>query len=146
MIDSKDFLAHERGTYEDGSLNAMLKELIQGIRYIRSIPGEKIRESMPPYWKLEADLQHYDSEIGNPKREYIQEIMEVLDNEPEWDGITHYLVCKMDITDGGEVRMIRTENLFQFKIIAEEWIKDSGVTGQRYSIVEYFLIEQGNPH
>jgi hypothetical protein len=131
-----DYLAHERKKFPDnGSWNSMLQKLITGVRYVRSIPGNQIRENMPPLWSLEEQLQKVDADIAYPKKEYIKEIMEALDNEPELDESKTYLVCEVLTDDDDNLTFKSTGKSFFQNAIAEEWIADSSEFGKKYCVL-----------
>lgn len=66
----------------DGSINGMLRGLVTALRYNRShITIEEYHKALPHLYTIEAKLQKLDEQIGQPKRNYIQEIVEELDQE-----------------------------------------------------------------
>ena len=114
----------------------MIKELVVAIRYVRErIPGTEIREHMPGIYALEDKLQKVDKSIGEPQREYVKEIWEVSDNEPEPDEFKSFAVCQLGMRHD-ELVFFSTGYSFTQHIIAEEWIKESGDPNSKYVIFE----------
>lgn len=132
-----DYLALERKEQPAGSYYAMVKELVAGLRHVREeIPASEIEKHMPPLRDKETKLQKIDSMIGEPKRNYIEEIWEVLENEPEPDDSKSYLVCKLAFSDRNEAALTSTDESFPERIHAEEWIKEYADRADRYVILE----------
>lgn len=68
----------------DGSINGMLRSLVKDLRYNRShVTIDEYKKALPHLYTIEATLQRLDAEIRNPKRNYIQEIIEELDREQD---------------------------------------------------------------
>jgi hypothetical protein len=68
----------------DSSINGMLRSLVKGLRYNRSyVSAEEFKRALPGFHATELTLQQLDSDIGNPKRNYVHEIMEELDKEQD---------------------------------------------------------------
>ena len=77
-----DLLKYEFMENPEGSYNAFIGDLVKDIRHYRNdVPGEEFKRAMPAMQKLEKKLQQLDAEWGQPKRDYIQEIMDELDIE-----------------------------------------------------------------
>ncbi|MEO7047032.1 MAG: hypothetical protein ABI091_17145 [Ferruginibacter sp.] len=77
-----DLLRYEFIDAPDGSINGMLRTLVKGLRYNSSnVTVDEFKKSMPGFHAIESTLQQLDAEISNPKRNYIKEIMEELDQE-----------------------------------------------------------------
>ncbi|HEV7782493.1 MAG TPA: hypothetical protein VGO58_14565 [Chitinophagaceae bacterium] len=142
MDDNKDFFWYERHEQNPGSINQMIKDLVIGVRHIRNIPGDKISENMPPLWAIETKLQEMDAQIGQEHREYIQEIIVALDNEPEWDGMTMYWVNEVKLNEDAGVTFVVTGESFPQRVLAEEWIKEQGLPNTRYTILEVIGLMQ----
>ena len=137
MRDKIDYLALERKNHNEGSFNSMVKNLVTAVRYIREkIPATDIQIHMPGVYELEDNLHSFDNSIGNPRREYVKEVWEILENEPEPDEAKSFAVCAVGIRNEHEVVFLATGHTFPQHIIAEEWIKDSGELGTQYAIIE----------
>jgi hypothetical protein len=68
----------------DDSINGMLRTLVTALRYNRSyVPIEDFKRSLPELYQIELKLQQLDARIGKVKRNYIQEIMDALQQEQE---------------------------------------------------------------
>jgi len=68
----------------DGSISGMLKSLVSQLRLNRSnISAEEFRQRLPALINIEATLQEFDQQIGQPARNYIEEIMAELDLESD---------------------------------------------------------------
>ncbi|NII28235.1 hypothetical protein HB364_24340 [Pseudoflavitalea sp. X16] len=68
----------------DDSINGMLRKLVTDVRYNRSMVSiEEFRATLPSLKKIEQQVQHSDTQIGRPYRNYIEEIMQELEQESE---------------------------------------------------------------
>lgn len=68
----------------EGSINDMIKALVKELRYNRSqLTIEKYRQALPALQAIESQLQKFDADIRLPRRNYITEILEELDQESE---------------------------------------------------------------
>lgn len=66
----------------ESSFNGMLRTLVKGLRHSRSYVNlEEFKRLMPGFRTIEAELQKIDADVRRPKRNYIQEIMEELEQE-----------------------------------------------------------------
>ena len=77
-----DLLRYEFIDGPDDSINGMIRTLVKGLRYNRSyVTVEEFKRAIPGFHVIESKLQRLDADISSPKRNYIQEIMEELDQE-----------------------------------------------------------------
>ena len=137
MLSEYDFLSIERHEQNEGSHLADIKNLIIVIRYTRDkIPATEIKTHMPPLWNLESKLNSFNESIGQENREWIQEIMVVLDNEPEPDETTSFKVYEILIVGSGESTINDTGISFDQNTIAEEWIREAGTPGIKYTVLK----------
>jgi hypothetical protein len=137
MHDEIDYLALERKDQPPGSFNAAVKDLIVKLRYMREgIPATEIKEHMPEARELEKKLHHFDDLFNQEHREYLSEIWEVLENEPEPDDSKSFQVFELSINVDSQATLTNTYESFPQHIIAEEWIKGSGDRGTKYVILE----------
>lgn len=68
----------------EGSINGMLRKLVKELRYYRSeVSIDEFNQAIPSLKAIEATLQQLDSAVGEPRRDYLQEIMEELNEESE---------------------------------------------------------------
>lgn len=136
MRDEIDYLALERKNHSEGSYNGMVKELVVAARHVREgIPATEIKSHMPHLYELEKKLHKLDSMIGEPRKEYVQEIWEVLENEPQPDDTKYFSVCELTTKDD-EIVLVDTGYSFPKHIIAEEWIREPGHAGKKFVILE----------
>ena len=81
-----DLLKYEFLDSPEGSFNQILGKLVKDVRYYTSqVPLEEFKEAMPYLKHEEAKLQKIDAEILKNKRNYIEEIMEELQQEAEME-------------------------------------------------------------
>jgi glucosamine 6-phosphate synthetase-like amidotransferase/phosphosugar isomerase protein len=139
MQDKIDYLAIERKNHEMGSYNQHLKDLVVAIRHVREgIPATEIQSNMPAIYAMEKKLHQFDDTFGQQRKEYVNEIFDALENEPEPDDSKSFQVCKMEIRDNDEIVFFATGESFSQHIIAEEWIKEKSNSSDKYVIVEVF--------
>lgn len=137
MNEKIDYLALERRTHNEGSINDMIKKMVVAIRYIRErVPATEISTYTPSIRQLEKDLHSEDDSIGRNRRSYFDEIWDALDNEPQSDDSICYSVCVFSTNGSNEIVLSPTGNIFPHRIIAEEWIKESEEKNVQYTILE----------
>src|SRR5687767_9535348 len=79
-----DLLHYEFIEGPDASINGMLRKLVTEIRYNRSeVSAEQFKQAIPKLKQIENTLQELDDQLGQPIRNYIQEIMDELDEESD---------------------------------------------------------------
>jgi hypothetical protein len=79
-----NLLRYEFISGPDGSINGMLRKLVIDLRYNRSmVTIEEFKQAKPNLQKVEQQLQKLDNQIGQPHRNYIEEIMEELSEESD---------------------------------------------------------------
>jgi hypothetical protein len=137
MHEDIDYFALERHEQNEGSFNAAVKDLVAAIRYTRQrIPATEVKDHMPAIFELEKKLHGIDDLFEQPHREYVQEIWDLFDNQPQPDETKSYSVFELVIKENNGVTFLATGNSFSEHIIAEEWIKESGDKGNKYVILE----------
>lgn len=138
-----DYLAIERKEHDPQSWNGYVKDLVQSIRYVREmIPASEIELHMPAIREKEKKLQYLDEMIGEEPREYVMEIWEMFQNLPDPDDTKSYAVIEVSFTEENTLLLEETGKEFPEKIIAEEWIKEKGAKGVRYTIMEIITPEE----
>lgn len=66
------------------SINGMLRQLVKELRYNRSmVTIDEFKQALPDLQKIEQTLQKLDGQIGQPHRNYIDEIMLELSEESD---------------------------------------------------------------
>lgn len=79
-----NLLHNEFNEGPDGSINGMLRTLVKELRYNRSqITIDEFKQAMPALKQIESTLQRLDIDMHQPKREYINEILDELEQESE---------------------------------------------------------------
>ena len=137
MSEYIDYLALERKVQPEGSFNAAVRDLVVKVRYMRQdIPATEIKDHMPEARSLEKKLHHFDDLFEQPHREYLNEIWEVLENEPEPDDSKSFQVFELNVSGNNQLILTHTFESFPQHIIAEEWVKESGQSGKKYVILE----------
>lgn len=133
-----DFLSIERKDQLEGTYNAAVKELVASIRRVQSfIPESEIEKDMPSIHDLEKKLHRMDDMFGEPRREYLKEIWEVLKNERQTDDGKYFAICEIRTNDdNNEVRLTNTGYSFPQHIMAEEWVNKDAPKGMKYIILE----------
>lgn len=63
------------------SFNGQLGSLVSAIRQVRSVPANDVPALVPQLHRLQDSLNSYNEDIGEPERNYIDEIMAELDIE-----------------------------------------------------------------
>lgn len=82
MSEKLDLEFFENPEHNSTSYNGMVGELIRKVRYYRNDKTvEEFKFAIPDLKKIEQELQIFDTSIGDPKRNYIEEIMKELDKE-----------------------------------------------------------------
>lgn len=76
-----DLLQFEFQNGEPGSYSYNLGQLIKKLRYFRNVSLDQFQAAAPELKQIEKELQDFDSLLGDPKRFYIDELMEELNNE-----------------------------------------------------------------
>lgn len=136
MNEKIDYLALERHTQNEGSINDMIKKMVVAIRYIRErIPATELSNYIPAIRELENKLHLQDDSIGRDRRPYFEEIWDTLDNEPEPDDSIYFSVCVIGTNNNNEIVLSPTGHKFPQRIIAEEWIKESAEKDIQYTIL-----------
>jgi hypothetical protein len=132
-----DYLAIERHEQPAGSFLSMLKDLVVSLRYLREgIPANEISSHMPEMRSKEKKLQEIDAKTGESQRNYIQEIWDVLENEPEDDPQKSFQIFELRMDDKQQATFIPIYESFPQHILAEEWAKERGTPGLKYIILE----------
>lgn len=135
--DNIDYFALERKNHAEGSFNGDVKNLVVFLRHIRTdIPATEIDKHLPEAFRLEKKLHKVDDLLGQSRREYVKEIWELLENEPEPDDTKTFQIYELKIDDDNKASLVYTYESFPQHIIAEEWIKESGDAGIKYVILE----------
>lgn len=66
------------------SINGMLRTLVTDLRYNSSmVTVDQFKEALPALQRIEKRLQQLDNELGDPHRNYIEEIMQELSEESD---------------------------------------------------------------
>lgn len=120
----------------DDSFNGMLRTLVKELRYnISYITIDEFKRAMPPLKLIEAKLQKVDSEIKQPTRNYIEEIMEELNQESENET---NIVDDLSRASKATVESLFDEEInfddFSFRIGKAEhyhWLQFTGYTDKR---------------
>jgi len=131
-----DLLRYEFIDGPDGSINGMLRTLVKGLRYNRSyVTVEEFKKAMPGLLVIESNLQRLDADIGSPKRNYVQEIMEELDQEQNneaniTEDLTHATIATIKALFGHDFQF--DELLFTIgKADHYHWLQFNGYTNER---------------
>ena len=133
-----DYLNIEGGDHTAGSWNALVDELVQLVRFIRT---DVVATDAPRYMRrirvLEGKLQQVQDE-GEPDRQYFDEVWEALENEAPPDDSHIFTVFVLGSTERGAVVMLPTEATFHHHRRAVHWIREHGEKHQQYVIQEVF--------
>lgn len=138
MAKEVNYLDIEGGDHEAGSWNALVDELVQLVRFIRT---DVIASEAPEYMQrvrvLEGKLQQAEG-LGETDRQYFDEVWEALENEPPPDDAHVFTVFALHNTEQGAVVMMPTEATYHQHQRAVHWIREHGEQGQQYVIQEVF--------
>jgi hypothetical protein len=119
----------------DDSINGMRRTLVKELRVGLCIATEEFKKLFPLLRDIEYQLQTLDAEISQPKRSYIEEIMEELNQESEMetnivDDLNRAPIVITNSILGQEINM----DDFLYTIGKSEhyhWLQFSGYTDQR---------------
>jgi hypothetical protein len=79
-----NLLYNEFNEGPDGSINGMLRTLVKELRYNRSqLTIDEFKQAIPSLKQIESKLQRLDTDMHQPKRDYINEILDELEQESE---------------------------------------------------------------
>jgi hypothetical protein len=131
-----DLLQYEFNTSPDGSINGMLRTLVKELRYNTSqIRIEEFKQRLPALKDIERRLQVLDADIGQPTRNYIEEIMDELNEESDLETklIDDLNRAPIAITNSILGKDINIDE-YQYETGKSEhyhWLKFSGYADQR---------------
>jgi hypothetical protein len=85
---ASNLLPYEFSDGPEDSINGMLRKLVTDLRYNRSMVSiEEFRSALVDLRGIERRLQSLDTQIGQPIREYIDDIMNELNEESDIESI-----------------------------------------------------------
>jgi|GEM_PF-5124806 len=140
MARDVDYLEIEDGTHAEGSWNHAVKNLVDAVRFMRErVNADEIGEHVPVALAYEAVLQDFEY-IGEPDRQYYQEVWATLDAEPHPDDTRTFTVYELRMTKQGFRVLIPTSGSFYYHRKAVRWVKENGKAGKQYCIQEVLTI------
>jgi hypothetical protein len=139
MTEAIDYLEIEDGSYQEGSWNACVKELVQAARYLQTqlTSPEEISEYMPNVLVLQQRLQHFQY-LGETNRAYFNEVFEALAAEPAADDARVFIVFELVNVKGGVVVFSPPVATFHYHRKAVRWVREKALPGKQYVIQEVF--------
>jgi hypothetical protein len=133
-----EYLGIEGGDHDAGSWDALIDEFVQLVRFSRTeAAANDASQYMARIRKLESELQQVEH-LGEPDRQYFDEVWEVLQSEPPSDDSHIFCVFMLTITEAGTVVMRPTDATFHHPRRAAHWIRERGEKEQQYVIQEVF--------